>query len=123
VPFRRIAQRLRASTFARWGSPAWLAGLSVTVALPGVVHLIEYGLLRAGHVSHIRTAMIVSVALSIISLLLNWGLMRRGLLVTGKGAQSLAADFQQLPATLGDFVLAGPRVLARFSCTEHADES
>jgi hypothetical protein len=97
----------------REAEPAWLAGVFVTALLPAAVHLAEYFFLRAGHVSHIRAGMIASVSLSIISLLLNWGLMRRGLLLTGKGTESLAADFSRLPATLWDFVLAGPRVVAR----------
>ena len=63
--------------------PAWLAGLSVAVALPAAAHCLEFAALRAGHATHIKTGMVVSVVISIGSLLLNLGLMRRGLLVTG----------------------------------------
>ena len=105
-----------------WGSlaqafcsaePAWAAGVLIGVVVPAGVHGVEYTLLRAGHASHIRTGMIISIALSIISLLLNWGLMRRGLMLTGKGTDSLATDFRRLPAALGDLALAGPRTLMR----------
>jgi hypothetical protein len=99
-----------------WGSlaqafssaePAWAAGVLIAVVVPAGVHGAEFTLLRAGHASHIRTGMIISVALSIISLLFNWGLMRRGLMLTGKGTDSLATDFRRLPAALGDLALAG----------------
>jgi hypothetical protein len=81
--------------------------------LPAAVHLVEYAFLRASHVSHLQSGMIASVSLSVVSLLLNWGLMRKGLLLTDKGTQSLASDLARLPAALRDFLLAGPRVVAR----------
>jgi hypothetical protein len=61
----------------------------VAVALPASAHLLEFFALWAGHASHIKTAMIVSVVISIGSLLINLGLMRRGLLITGDEAGSL----------------------------------
>jgi hypothetical protein len=97
----------------REAEPAWFAGLFVTAVLPGSVHLVEYLFLRASHTSHLRAGMIASVGLSIASLLLNWGLMRKGLLLTGKGSDSLATDLSHLPAALRDFVLAGPRLVVR----------
>ena len=93
-----------------WGSamqalrrarPAWLAGLLVALLLPACAHLLEYALLKAGAATHIKTGMIVSVAFSGASLAVNFALMRRGLLITGRGANSLAADFRELPAALG----------------------
>jgi hypothetical protein len=93
--------------------PAWIAGVLIALIVPAGVHGVEYTLLRAGHASHIRTGMIISVALSVISLLLNWGLMRRGLMLTGKGTDSLATDFRRLPAALADLALAGPRTVMR----------
>jgi hypothetical protein len=102
-----LAQAFRAA------QPAWLAGLCVAVMLPAAVHTLEYAFLTAGHASHIRRGMIVSVALSVVSLVLNWNLMRRGVMLTGKGTDSLATDFRRLPAVLGDLLMAGPRVLVR----------
>jgi len=99
-----------------WGSllqsfrnaePAWLARLSVAVALPTLVHLIEYAAFRAGHVTHIRTGMIVSVAISISSLLVNLRFMRDGLLITGGDGESLATDLKRIPAALAA-MLRGP---------------
>ena len=102
-----LAQALRAA------EPAWFAGVCIAVVVPAAVHSVEYAFLRAGHATHIRLGMIISVALSMISLLLNWGLMRRGLMLTGKGTDSLATDFRRLPAALRELALAGPRRLVR----------
>jgi len=84
----------------RGARPAWLAGLFVCIALPGTAHLLEFAALQAGHVSHIRTGMTVSIVISIGSLLINLGLMRRGLLITGGDAASLRSDLQRIPAAL-----------------------
>jgi hypothetical protein len=83
----------------RGARPAWLAGLSVAIALPAA-HCLEFAALRAGHATHIKTGMIVSVVISIGSLLLNLGLMRRGLLVTGDGGETLGSDFRRIPGAL-----------------------
>ena len=39
--------------------------------------------------------------------------MRRGLMLTGKGTDSLATDFRRLPAALLELTLAGPRTIMR----------
>jgi hypothetical protein len=92
-----------------WGSfmqalrkarPAWLAGALVALVLPTCAHTLEYGLLKVGGATHIRTGMIVSIVFSAGSLVVNFLLMRRGLLLTGAGASSLASDFRQIPRAL-----------------------
>jgi hypothetical protein len=92
-----------------WGSllqafrnakPVWLAALWVALVLPAAAHFLEFAALRAGHATHITTAMIVSVILSIGSLLVNFGLVRRGLLITGEDAAPLVWDLQRIPAAL-----------------------
>jgi hypothetical protein len=92
-----------------WGSllqafrrarPAWLAGLWVAAVLPAAAHFLEFTALRAGRVTHIKTAMVVSIIISIGSLLINWGLMRRGLLVTGDGGEPLQSDLRRIPGAL-----------------------
>jgi hypothetical protein len=100
-----------------WGSamqalrrarPAWLAGLLVAMVLPLGAHTLEFALLKLGRATHIKTGMVVSVVFSAASLAVNFSLMRRGLMLTGEGAASLASDFRQLkgialeiPAGLG----------------------
>jgi hypothetical protein len=90
----------------RGARPAWLAGLLAAVALPAAAHALEYLALRAGHAPHIGAGMVVSIAVSVGSLLLNWFLMREGLLITGAGADSLGCDLRRLPRLLAAFFLA-----------------
>jgi len=86
----------------RTARPAWLAGLSMVVLLPVGAHLLEFAALKAGHATHITTAMIVSIVVSIVSLVINFGLMRRGLLITGIHAEPLLWDLQRIPGALLD---------------------
>jgi hypothetical protein len=84
----------------RGARPAWLAGLLAAVLLPVAAHTLEYLALQAGHATHIGAGMVVSIAVSVGSLLLNWFLMRKGVLITGAGAGSLGADLRRLPRLL-----------------------
>jgi len=117
-----IELAVRVLTGGAWGSllqafrgarPAWLAGVSVAVFLPAGVHILEYSALRAGHGTHIRSAMIASIALSAASLILNWSLMRKGLLLTGTGADTLGADLRRMPRALVDFWLTASRTISQ----------
>jgi hypothetical protein len=92
-----------------WGSllqayleaePAWLAGSFATLVLPAAAHTLEYFALKAGGATHIGAGMFISILVSIGSLVINWLLMRKGLMVTGEGAGSLAEDFRRLPSAL-----------------------
>jgi hypothetical protein len=94
-----------------WGSllqefrdarPGWLAGIWIAVILPAMAHSMEYLVLHAGHVTHIKTGMVVSVALSAGSMLINLALMRRGILITGENGESLRSDLRRIPVTLGE---------------------
>jgi hypothetical protein len=98
-----------------WGSmmqalrrarPAWLAGLLVAVVLPTWAHALEFALLKLGGATHIKSGMAVSVAFSVASLVANFSLMRRGLMLTGVGAASLGSDFRQLLEALGNCALS-----------------
>ena len=84
----------------RNAQPAWLASLAVAVILPAIAHVLEYLALAAGHATHITAGMAVSVMFSIVSLLINLGLMRRNLLVTGDGSESFVSDLRRLPLAL-----------------------
>jgi len=97
----------------RGARPAWLAGLLAAVLLPATAHLLEYLALQAGHAAHIGAGMVVSVAVSVGSLLLNWFLMHRGMLITGDGSDSLGADLRRLPRLLRAFFLALGAALRR----------
>jgi hypothetical protein len=86
-----------------WGSmmqamrrarPAWLAGTLVALVLPASAHMLEYALLKAGGAANIRSGMTVSVFFSAGSLLVNFSMMRRGMMLTGAGAASLGSDLR-----------------------------
>ena len=84
----------------RRAQPAWLVGLSVTVVLPAAAHALEFAALRASDAAHIKTGMIVSIVISIGSLLINLGLMRRGVLVTGNDGAPFTYDLRRIPGEL-----------------------
>jgi hypothetical protein len=84
----------------RAAQPAWLAGSCAAVILPASAHTLEFLALAAGNATHIKAGMIVSVVVSVFSLLLNWCLMRDGLMITGAGALRLSDDFRRLPGSL-----------------------
>jgi hypothetical protein len=86
----------------RCAQPAWLAGLLVALVLPASAHTLEYFLLRIGAATHIASGMVVSILFSAASLIVNFTLMRRGLMLTGEGSASLGSDFRRLPRALGD---------------------
>lgn len=64
--------------------------------------MLEFLALKAGHATHIVTGMIVSICVSVGSILINWLLMRKGLLVTGAGSGRLRDDLRRVPAVLGE---------------------
>jgi len=97
----------------RGARPAWLAGLLAALLLPAAAHSLEYLALQAGHATHIGAGMVVSIVVSMGSLLLNWFLMRKGMLVTGVGADSLGADLRRLPRLLAALFLAPGVALCR----------
>ena len=90
----------------RGARPAWLAGLFAVLLLPGGAHTLEYMALKAGGATHIGAGMFMSIIVSVGSLLINWLLMRKGLLVTGKGTATLADDLRRLPAALAEIFTA-----------------
>jgi hypothetical protein len=113
-----IEMGFRIATGGFWGAllqafrgarPAWLASLTAAVALPAAAHCLEFAALRAGHATHIKTGMVVSVAISIGSLLVNLGLMRRGLLITGIEGGSLRSDLRRIPGELAGLFRGIPR--------------
>jgi len=73
---------------------------AVVVCLALVGHLLEFLALTLGGSAHIKAGMAVSVIISAGSLIVNWGLLRRGLLLTGQGSETLSSDFRKLPRAL-----------------------
>jgi hypothetical protein len=65
-----------------------------------------------------KTGLIVSFVMAAFGSGFNWYAQRRGVLVTG--AESGAGDLAKLPAVLGGFLLALPRMMFR---SEQRDRS
>jgi hypothetical protein len=93
--------------------PAWAAAFLLALALPAAAQALEYAVLRFGGAIHLKTAMVTSTMFSAGSLAANYCLVRRGLMLTGKGADSLGADFRRLPRVLGDLVRLTARGVGR----------
>jgi hypothetical protein len=87
---------MQASAGAR---PLWLTGTCLGVLLPAGLHYLEYLALRAAGSPHTASVMTSSVAFSVVSLLFNWNLIRRGILITGRGAGSLGSDLRRICRT------------------------
>jgi hypothetical protein len=91
----------------RKSEPRWAATLVVLIGVPGVSHAIEFLLHWVRGTPNLRTSIIASLILTLISTSFNLHAMRRGVLVVGQGEQSLGADMRSLPATIWTFITSG----------------
>ena len=107
--FIEIAFRIAIGGF--WGSllqtfrsarPRWLATIFVTVALPAASHIVEFAALSFGGAGHVKSSLAVSIAITVGSLLINFALMRKGLLITGDNSAPLISDLQRIPRALSE---------------------
>lgn len=86
-------------------TPLWLGTLCVMVLIPGIAHTIEFTLHTINGDESKGSAIIISVAVSIISMIFNLFAMRRGtLLVKDENQQSLWQDIKQFPAIIAEFI-------------------
>jgi hypothetical protein len=93
--------------------PEWQAAACVMVLLPLFSHSLEFLVHWLRHTPHLRTSIVSSVSFTVVSTLFNFYAMRRGALVTGEKATSLAADLLAMPRMAAGFVAAGPLWLWR----------
>ncbi|HTR65827.1 MAG TPA: hypothetical protein VMH85_08645 [Terriglobales bacterium] len=97
----------------RNAEPQWLTVTFLTVVLPAIFQVLEYGLHWIRGTPHLRLAEIVSVVISALSALFNWYAMRRGSLLVGGEGDSFGKDVRRLPGLLVGFLIALPRRLGR----------
>jgi hypothetical protein len=97
----------------RKANPPWAASLTVMILLPLVSHSMEFAIHLLRGTPRLRTSIICSVCFTAISTLFNLFAMRRGVLVVGSEAGSVAADMRQIPCTIAAFLAAGPIALYR----------
>ncbi|HKD06510.1 MAG TPA: hypothetical protein VKB79_11465 [Bryobacteraceae bacterium] len=98
--------------FSRFRS-AWQRGIAGIVALPVLSHSLEYAVHRLRHTPALRTSITASVVFTMLSSLFHLYAMRRGALITGKGARSLAADMRAMPRLIAGFVAFVPLLIMR----------
>jgi hypothetical protein len=96
----------------RGAEPGWAAALVVTAFLPTIAQAIEFVVHWIAGTPELGTSMVASVALSIISTAFSLYAMRRGVMVVGSDARSLANDVKNLPRLFFDFALTPLRALA-----------
>ncbi|MEO5926588.1 MAG: hypothetical protein ABIR70_22420 [Bryobacteraceae bacterium] len=91
----------------RKAEPRWAATLVVLIGVPGVSHAIEFCLHWLRGTPNLRTSILASLVLTLVSTSFNLHAMRRGVLVVGSGGQSLEADLRSLPMTIWTFIVSG----------------
>jgi hypothetical protein len=86
-------------------NPIWLSTLCVMIFLPAFSHMIEFTIHSLNGDASKKSAIIVSITVSIISALFNLFAMRRGtLLVKHENQQTLWNDMKKFPAIIFEFV-------------------
>lgn len=95
-----VAEALRESR------PAWLAALFVSVAVPCVENVLEYGVHYLHGTANLAAGATVSLAATAAGSLFNWYAMRQGLLLTRGECESFAEDLHSIPKVALRLVLA-----------------
>ena len=93
----------------RLAQPEWLTLTFLTALLPAFFQAIEYFLNWIRGTPHLRLAETASAAISAISALFNWYIMRRNTLLVGPEGAQFKSDLARLPKLLLSFVTALPR--------------
>jgi len=86
--------------------PQWAVALLLLIALPAVALLIDACVHHLARTPNLKTGVIASLVISILSSGFNWYSMRRGTLLVGPRAQSFGSDLIKLPVLIGSFLLA-----------------
>jgi hypothetical protein len=92
----------------RRAQPAWKANLVAMVILPAVSHALEFAVHALRGTPNLKVSIVSSVCFTAISTLFNLYAMRRGALVVGEDAGSVADDLRRVPKLIAGFLLSGP---------------
>ena len=93
--------------------PEWQAAICVMILLPLSSHSLEFLVHWLRHTPHLKASIISSVSFTVVSTLFNFYAMRRGALVVGENAVSIAADLMAMPSMIAGFLAVGPLWLWR----------
>jgi len=88
--------------------PEWQATLAAMVVLPVSSHILEFLVHWLRRTPHLKTSIISSMCFTVFSTLFNVYAMRRGRLVVGREAGSLAADMRAMPRMIYEFLTVIP---------------
>ena len=83
------------------------------ILLPLSSHSLEFLVHWLRHTPHLKASIISSVSFTVVSTLFNFYAMRRGALVVGENAVSIAADLMAMPSMIAGFLAVGPLWLWR----------
>lgn len=97
----------------REAEPPWTGALTVMLLLPVANHSIELLVHWIRGTQNLYSSILASVALTAISTLFNFYLMRRGAMIVGVGRGSLGTDMARMPKLTLDFITLLPRYLIR----------
>jgi len=90
----------------RSAEPEWAAVLVLVVVLPATSHVIEFLVHWTAGTPELRTSIVLSISISVLSTFFNLFTMRRGYFIVGETARPLREDLARLPMLIVDFVLA-----------------
>lgn len=100
--------------------PPWKGTLGALLIVPLITHTIEFTLHYLRGTPNLKTSMIASICFTFVSTSFNLFAMRRGALVSGRDAWSIADDMRALPALIAGFLGAGPMWLWRCAARKPA---
>lgn len=93
-----------------WANPQWMVAILVLAAIPGVtmgLQAIAHGLAST---PNLRTGLLASLTLSVVSSGFNWFSMRKGVLLVGGESPSFGTDLSRMPILIGRFI-ASPALI------------
>ena len=106
LTFRGVASGVLGSITQslRLAEPPWAAAVAALLVLPAIGHGLEFIVHSLAGTPRLATSMGTSVAFSCVTTVFNLFVMRRGVLIVGKGQQTLIRDLSMMPRLVLAFV-------------------
>jgi hypothetical protein len=88
--------------------PEWQGAAAAMIVLPVMSHSIEFLVHWLRHTPHLKASVISSMSFTVVSTLFNFYAMRRGTMLVGRNAASLAEDLRAMPGVIAGFLAVFP---------------
>jgi hypothetical protein len=88
--------------------PEWQGAMAAMILLPISSHSLEFLVHFLRHTPHLKASIISSMSFTVISTLFNFYAMRRGTMVVGGDAPTLADDMRAMPGVIAGFLAIFP---------------